>query len=60
MKISDLRAELEVKKVEFEQALKERKSHEELIRLYRQLKAMQYDLIQEEVEQAQQKDLDLV
>jgi predicted Holliday junction resolvase-like endonuclease len=60
MKISELKAELEMKKMELEMALKERKPHETLVQLYRQLKELQYNVIQEEIERTKQKDLDLV
>lgn len=49
MTIADLRAELSMRAIEFEQALDKGLPHAELIKIYRDIKELQYKLTVEEV-----------
>lgn len=44
MELSDLKAELSVKSLEFEQALDAGLSHSQLIKIYREIKELQYQI----------------
>jgi len=52
MKLQEIKAELSVKSIEFEQAMNAGLPHTELIKIYRSIKELQYQLIMEQVKEA--------
>jgi hypothetical protein len=51
MNLQEIKAELSVKSIEFEQAMKAGLPHAELIEIYRNIKQLQYQLIMEQVKE---------
>ena len=52
MELQDIRAELSVTTIEFEQAMEAGLPHSELIKLYKKIKELQYQLIMLQVKEA--------
>ena len=52
MKLQEIKAELSVTSIEFEQAMNAGLPHAELIKIYRRIKLLQYQIIMEQVKDA--------
>jgi len=52
MERQEVRAELSIKTIEFEQAMSAGLPHSELIKIYRRMKELQYQLIMENIKDA--------
>ena len=52
MDVQEIKAEISVKTIEFEQAMNRGLPHTELITIYRRIKELQYQLIMEQVKDA--------
>jgi len=52
MELQDIRAELSVTTIEFEQAMEAGLPHSELIKIYKKIKELQYQLIMLQVKEA--------
>jgi hypothetical protein len=52
MDVQEIKAEISVKTIEFEQAMNRGLPHAELITIYRRIKELQYQLIMEQVKDA--------
>ena len=51
MKITDIQAELSVKTIEFEIAMDKGLQHQELIKIYKELKELQYRFLMESIKE---------
>jgi hypothetical protein len=49
MKVNDLKTAIQEKTAQFEEALEEGRSHSELLAVYKELKELKYQLVQEEL-----------
>jgi hypothetical protein len=52
MNVQELKYELKAKSIELERAIEEGQPHKELLVLYKELKRLQYELMQSEVRMA--------
>jgi len=52
MELQEIKAELSVKTIEFEQAMNRGLPHAELLTIYKRIKKLQYQLIMEQVKNA--------
>ena len=60
MDISELRAELRATAIEFEKAMDQGAAHADLIKIYREMKELQYQITLLESEQPRPADVDFV
>jgi hypothetical protein len=49
MKTNELRIAIRLKSMEFETAMENQKPHEDLLKLYKEIKELQYQLVQSEL-----------
>lgn len=55
MKSSEVRAELAVKRIELDQALEAGRPQEEVMRIYKELKELQFEIVQEQMSEQTEK-----